>query len=44
MKASRVTLVGSPEVCRFLRETHGIPADRMRELEMDQASSGTGSP
>src|SRR5256712_6608581 len=42
MKTSRVTLVGSPEVCRFLRETHGIPADRMREIEMDQALEWNG--
>src|SRR2546427_6498786 len=42
MKTSRVTLVGSPEVGRFLREPHGIPADRMREIEMDQALEWNG--
>jgi len=37
MKDSRMTLAAPPEVCRFLRETHGIPADRMQELDMDQS-------
>ena len=42
MKASRMALVASPEVCRFLRETHGLPADRMRALEMDEAIEWNG--
>jgi hypothetical protein len=42
MKDSRMALAAPPEVCRFLRETHGIPADRMRELEMDQALDWSG--
>lgn len=35
MKASRMSLVASPEVCRFLCETHGLPASRVRAAEMD---------
>jgi len=42
MKDSRMALAASPEVCRFLRETHGIAAGRMRELEMDPALDWTG--
>lgn len=42
MKDSRMALAASREVCRFLRETHGIPAERMRELEIDQALDWNG--
>lgn len=35
MRRTRMTLVASPEVCRFLRDTHGIAADRVREVELD---------
>ena len=44
MKDSRMALAASPEVCRFLRETHGSPADRMRELEIDQSIIGWNGP
>ncbi|PYN85866.1 MAG: hypothetical protein DMD87_21155 [Candidatus Rokuibacteriota bacterium] len=42
LKASRMVLAASAEVCRFLRETHGIPADRIRELDMDQSLDWNG--
>jgi len=35
MKTSRMALVASPEICRFLRDTHRIRADRMQELELN---------
>jgi len=42
MKGSRMGLVASPEVCRFLRDTHGIRADRLREVDLDQALEWNG--
>lgn len=42
MKRSGMELVASPEVCRFLRDTHGLPAHRVRELEMDQTLEWNG--
>ncbi len=36
MKTSGMLLVGSPEVCRFLRDTHGLPTARLHEMEMDE--------
>jgi L-ascorbate metabolism protein UlaG (beta-lactamase superfamily) len=42
MKTSRMILVASPEICRFLRDTHRIPADRMQELEMNRSLQWNG--
>ncbi len=42
VRGHRMTLVASPEVCRFLRDTHGIPRDRVVEVEMDQTLDWNG--
>lgn len=42
MRRSRVTLVASPEVCRFLRDTHGLAGDRVREVEIDRSLDWNG--
>jgi len=44
MKDSRMAPAASSEVCRFLRETHGIAAGRMRDSRWTRRSTGTGSP
>lgn len=36
LKRSRMLLVASHEVCRFLQETHGLPPERLHPLEMDE--------
>jgi L-ascorbate metabolism protein UlaG (beta-lactamase superfamily) len=42
MRRTRTTLVASPEVCRFLRDTHGIAAHRAREIELDRSLEWNG--
>jgi L-ascorbate metabolism protein UlaG (beta-lactamase superfamily) len=36
MQATSMSLVASPEVCRFLRDTHGLPAARVLAIDIDE--------